>query len=264
MRVIMLTDLEGVSGVVSFEQQTMPANRYYEQAKALLTGEINAAVEGLISEGAEDVVVVDGHGAGGVTFELLHPQARLLHGRPLFSRELRNTWQKNFDVAVIVGQHAMAGVQHGNLNHTQSSTTVDYYKLNGKYIGEIAQAALYSGALGVPVIFLSGDRAACEEAADLIPRIITAAVKEGLTRTSAISMSKEKARELIREKIIQALRNHKSSPIEPLVWPGPFTLEKRFFYSNLADRYDANPLAERIDAHTVQLISNNILDIIYA
>jgi len=104
----MLTDLEGVSGVVSFEQQTMLTSKYYEQAKALLAGEINAAVEGLISEGAEDVVVVDGHGPGAVAFELLHPDARLLHGRPLFSRQFRNNWQKNFDVAVIVGQHAMA------------------------------------------------------------------------------------------------------------------------------------------------------------
>ncbi len=57
----------------------------------------------------------------------------------------------------MIGQHAMAGLRTSNQNHTQNSRRVDYYKLNGKLIGEIAQFSLYNGALGLPMIFLSGE-----------------------------------------------------------------------------------------------------------
>ena len=264
MRVLMMTDLEGVSGVVSFEDQAYPTGKYYEKAKELLTGEVNAAVDGLLSEGVEDVVVMDGHGAGGMIFEMLHPKAKLLHGRPFFCGEKRNIWQKSFDATVMIGQHAMAGVETGNLNHTQNSKAIEYYKLNGKYIGEIAQWALYCGALELPMIFLAGDQAACDEATDLIPQITTADVKQGTSRTSAICLSKESARELICDKIAQAVKNHRSNPIEPLVWPGPYTLEKRFFHSQIPDMFTANPMVKRIDNLSVKIESDNILDIIYA
>ena len=61
MKIYILTDLEGVSGVVSFDEQTSPQGRYYEQAKRLLTGEVNAACEGAFQGGADEVVVLDGH-----------------------------------------------------------------------------------------------------------------------------------------------------------------------------------------------------------
>ena len=83
MKILMMTDLEGVAGVVSFANQTGPDGRYYEAAKKLLTAEVNAAVEGLIEAGVEEILVVDGHGAGAIEFTDLHPAARLLHGRRL-------------------------------------------------------------------------------------------------------------------------------------------------------------------------------------
>ena len=86
MRVLMGTDVEGVAGVVSFDAQSRPTGRYYDQTKRLATAEVNAAVEGLLAAGAEDVLVIDGHGPGGLSFEDIHPEARLLHGRPVAPR----------------------------------------------------------------------------------------------------------------------------------------------------------------------------------
>jgi D-amino peptidase len=86
---------------------------------------------------------------------------------------------KEYDVCMMIGQHAMAGTQLGCMNHTQSSSSVDYYMLNGKLIGEIAQFALQKGALGLPLIFLSGDDIACKEVTDLLPEITTVSVKLG-------------------------------------------------------------------------------------
>jgi len=264
MKIVMMTDLEGVSGVVSFENQGYDTGRYYEPAKKLLTAEINAAIEGMLEAGVEHVLVVDGHGPGAVQFEMLHPAAQLAHGRPLVLRGLFAETITRYDATMMIGQHAMAGTADGALNHTQSSRDVEYYKLNGKPIGEIAQWALYTGALGLPMIFLSGDEAACREVRELIPGITAVAVKTGLSRTYAISCAPAEAQRRIREGAAQAIRRQREKPIQPLIWPGPFVLEKRFLFTETADGSRNNPLVERVDAKTVRLASDQLLDIIYS
>ena len=262
MKVYVGTDIEGVAGVVTFYKQTTPGNPGYPPACKLLTGEINAAVEGMLECGVDDILVCDGHGPGAVNYELLHPAAKLLHGRPLAPRSIRDEIVATYDVCIMIGQHAMAGVARGNMNHTQSSATIDYYRLNGKPIGEIAQFALYQGDLGLPLIFLSGDEAACREAEDLVPDITTAAVKQSLSRNSAISLSIQESHRRIREGVEKALRRQMTDPIPPLVWPGPFTLEKRFFHTDSADAA-AGADAERIDGQTVRIRADRIRDIVY-
>ena len=263
MRVLMGTDVEGVAGVVSFDAQSRPTGRYYDQTKRLATAEVNAAVEGLLAAGAEDVLVIDGHGPGGLFFEDIHPEARLLHGRPVAPRAVRDPFVAECDLCVMIGQHAMAGIARSNQNHTQNSRSIDYYKLNGCYIGEIAQFALDNGALGLPLIFLSGEEAACREAEDLVLGITTAAVKVGLGRNSAISLSAQKARNLIGERIQEAVAIHRVDPLPPLVWEGPYELEKRFFFTDEADAAAAQPGAMRVDDQTVRFCGDDIREIIY-
>jgi D-amino peptidase len=263
MKVIMGTDIEGVAGVVSFTDQAYPDGRYYDAAKKLLTAEINAAADGLLDAGATEIMVFDGHGPGAVHFEDLHPEVKLIHGRPTSPRYVRDRYVKDFDVCVMIGQHAMAGIQTSNMNHTQSSKVIDYYKLNGKLIGETAQFALYHGDFGIPLIFLSGEADACDEAEALIPEITTANVKQGLSRGSAISISAQKSRALIRKKIAEALEKHKTNPIPPLVWESPYILEKRFFHTHEADAAETLPGYERIDGQTVQFKGDNIREVIY-
>ena len=263
MKVYIMTDLEGVAGVVSFEEQVFSDSRYYEAAKALLTAEVNSGVEGLLEMGVEDVLICDGHGPGAIMFEQLHPAAKLIHGRPLAPWR---TWEhilKNYDVCMMIGQHAMAGVATANLNHTINSKSTDYIKLNGKLIGEIGKFALCQGAMGTPIIFLSGDEAACREAEELIPGITTVSVKKALGRNSAISISAPEARRRIREGVKQAIRNHQENPVAPLKWEGPFVLERRFFYTDAADANAAVRGFERVDDQTVRIRSDNILNVIY-
>jgi len=257
------TDLEGVAGVVSFSDQSYPDGRYYDAAKKLLTAEVNAAVDGLLEAGVGDILVSDGHGPGAIWFEDLHPAAKLVHGRPLAPLALRRPIISEYDACVMIGQHAMAGTAAGNQNHTQSSRTVDYYELNGVRIGEIAQFALHQGALGLPLLFLSGDEAACAEAEELVPQSTTVAVKKGLGRGSAISLSAQESRRRIREGTKQAIQRHAEHPIPPLTWPGPYVLEKRFFFTHDADASAAQPGAVRVDSQTVRLHSDSILEIIY-
>ena len=256
MNVFIMTDLEAVAGVSSFLEHTYPEAKYYDECKKLLTAEVNAAVDGLLEAGAKDVLVMDGHGPGGMWFQDLHVEARLIHGRPLDPKWI--DLLEDRDVAMFIGQHAMAGVQDGNLNHTMSSQHVDYYKLNGELIGEIAHFALVAGSYGVPTIYLSGDEAACREIEALIPGVITTAVKKGLSRNSTISVSAEKAHQMIREGARQAVEHHLKDPIAPLVWDGPFELEKRYFQSDFADDYAKREGIERIDSQTIRIRSDDI------
>jgi D-amino peptidase len=161
-------------------------------------------------------------------------------------------------MALMVGQHAMAGTPDGNLNHTQNSRAIEYYQLNGRAIGEIAQFALTCGAVGVPLVFLSGDAAACREAEELIPSVTTAAVKQGIGRGTAISLSGPKARQLIRNRVRTAVESHTRTPIRPLVWEAPYVLDIRFFTTDLADTHPG----ERIDPRTVRQRAQDILEII--
>ena len=101
------------------------------------------------------------------------------------------------------------------------------------------------------------------EAKKLISDITIAEVKKGLSRNSAISLSKEKSREKIREKAKLAIINHKANPVEPLKWSGPFTLEKRFFTSMTADQSCGSEW-QRIDSQTIRRTSDSILEIIYS
>ena len=263
MKILLMTDLEGVAGVVSFEDQAFSSGRYYDAAKKLLTAEVNAAVDGLLQAGVEEVLVVDGHGPGAIQFEDLHPAARLLHGRPLAPWASLARIFETCDAGMMIGQHAMAGVQTSNMSHTQNSRAIDYYKLNGRKIGEIAQFALFCGALGVPMIFLSGEEDACQEAQALIPGIVTASVKQGLGRGSAISLSAPEARRRICAGAKQAVEQQRSSPIPPLVWEGPFVLEIRYFSTSDADARAAQPGVERIDPQIVRIAGTSIIDIIY-
>ena len=74
MRVHVLSDIEGVAGIVKWAQ-TGGDQTLYHEGRRLYTEEINAAVRGAKSAGATEIVVMDCHGAGGdYTFDSLLPE----------------------------------------------------------------------------------------------------------------------------------------------------------------------------------------------
>src|ERR1051325_10339342 len=123
MRVLIMSDMEGVSGIVVWDQVNGGAP-LYQEARRLYTEEINAAVRGAKAAGATEIVVVDCHGAGGdYTFNSLLPD--LLDPACEFVVQSRWTGYTEFleqgcDAALLVGMHAMAGTPDGVLSHTVS------------------------------------------------------------------------------------------------------------------------------------------------
>ncbi|NLD42385.1 MAG: M55 family metallopeptidase [Chloroflexi bacterium] len=182
MKVYIMTDMEGVAGIQDSENWCRPpgspgSGRYYEMGKALLTREVNAAVEGLFEAGATEILVADGHGAGGLQPLLLDERVHLLRGWP---RGWPLELDASFGAVVWIGQHAKACTPFAHLAHTQSFRYIDQ-SINGLSVGEFGQFALCAGELGIPAIFGCGDEAFCQEAKALVPAIETVAVKRGIT-----------------------------------------------------------------------------------
>jgi D-amino peptidase len=234
MRIFLMTDMEGVCGVLDHENWALPESPHYNQGKRLLTLEVNAAIEGFYSAGASSVLVVDGHEGGGIDQELLDRRTLLLHG---FPGPFPFGLDRGFDAMAWVGQHAKAGTDHAHYPHTDGFNVVDL-RINGVSVGELGRMAMCGAFLGVPAIFASGDDALCREARDLIPEIETASVKRGLaagsgddldaesyrkSRTAALHLHPEKAREVIRNGAAAALarlrENRQGFPLVPVTAP---------------------------------------------
>src|SRR5436309_15668065 len=76
MKVFIVSDMEGVAGIVKWAQTDGTAGDVaYHEGRVLYTEEINAAVRGAKRAGATEIVVMDCHGAGkGWTFNSLIPE----------------------------------------------------------------------------------------------------------------------------------------------------------------------------------------------
>ncbi len=236
MRVMLMTDLEGVAGVRCADGWLTPGDRFYTVGCRLLTEEINAVVDGLFAGGATYVQVADGHGYGAIDIELLDPRVDYARGWPGgFPFGLDASYQG----IAWVGQHAKASTPFSHIAHTQSFKYIDL-KLNGVSIGEFGQLAMCAAELGVPAFFAAGEQALTEEAEALVPGIVTCPVKRGVTpgtgetctteeygrrNSGAVHMHPRRARAALRlaaEAAVQKLRRNPPSLI-PL--RGPFELE---------------------------------------
>lgn len=186
-----VTDMEGVGGVNNADEQLLPGQRRYDESRRLLIGELNAAIKGLFEAGAGQVVVWDGHdGSRSLSIADIDPAAELIQGRPTPANYYLQ--DRRYDGILFVGQHAMAGAKDGVLAHSQSFR-VKRISLNGRSVGEIGQVAAIAGYFHIPVIMLAGDQAACDEILELQPKAETVAVKRGVGRASALSLSHEEA-----------------------------------------------------------------------
>src|SRR5579872_2546451 len=112
--IFLITDAEGVAGNCR-QHQTDPKDA---ELRALLTGEINAAVDGFFDGGADEVLVWDGHdGSQTLSALTIHPRARLLIGKLPPSM----TFERRYAALAFVGQHARANRQGGIMAHSFSS-----------------------------------------------------------------------------------------------------------------------------------------------
>jgi D-amino peptidase len=220
VRVHVISDMEGVAGIVKW-QQVAGGEKLYDEGRALYTEEINAAVRGAKAAGATEIVVMDCHGAGGaydfnsLLPELLDPACEYVVQQEW--TEYTNFLESGCDAALFVGMHAMAGTADGVLSHTVSGQAWQSLSFNGRLVGETGINAALCGHWGTPVVLVTGDRAVCAEAKELLgDRLTTVEVKEGIGRFSARMKTPREARDLIETAAQKALSDLSAvAPYDP-------------------------------------------------
>jgi D-amino peptidase len=219
VRVHVISDMEGVAGIVKW-QQVSGGEKLYDEGRVLYTEEINAAARGAKAAGATEIVVMDCHGAGGaydfnsLLPELLDPDCEYVVQEEW--TEYTGFLESGCDAALLVGMHAMAGAADGVLSHTVSGQAWQNLRFNGTPVGETGINAALCGHWGVPVVLVTGDRAVCAEARELLDGVTTVEVKEGLGRFSARMKTPQRARELIEEGAKKALSDLSAvAPYDP-------------------------------------------------
>ncbi|MDD2486259.1 MAG: M55 family metallopeptidase [bacterium] len=251
MKIYVCTDLEGISGVVNFDQSGRDGKGVeYERARRLLTNEINTVVDACKEAGVEKIVVNDGHGSGyNFIIEELHPEGEYIIGGN--RKRSFEGMDDDSDGVIFLGYHAMAGTENGILDHTQSSRSWYNYQINGISMGEVGQHAVLAGHKKIPVILVTGDTAVCKEAKELLPDVETVAVKEGYSRTCARIIPPLKTQAMIREGVKKSLGRIKTMRPYEIEFPARIRIE--FQATDIADSYERNDWT-RINGTTVEKI----------
>jgi len=258
MKILIGADMEGISGIVHWDQVD-PKHKEYDRTRRLMTGDVNAAIRGAYEAGAAEVVVSDGHGdARNILIEELDGRARLNSGSPSPWAMVQGI-DSGVSAAMFVGYHARVGARNAILDHTWSSSCVMNVRVNGRAVGEIGWNAAVCGHFGVPVILISGDQTACEEATELLGPIETAVVKQASGRMAAECLSPEAAQTRICEaarRAVERLRDGQAP--QPLRVETPIHAAVELTHSDMADRATILPGVRRPEGKWVEFHADDM------
>jgi D-amino peptidase len=255
MKVYVLVDAEGISGVVNNDLQVKPDSPRYEETRRLFMSDLNAAIEGAFDGGADDIVVYDMHYWGtNVILGEIHPKAKVVLGKPPKIDPPAGI-DERVDALFMVGYHAMAEVEGALLSHTYT-LDMKALRLNGVLMGEIGLEAAIAGCKGVPLAFLSGDDAAMREAEDLLGDLEGACVKRGTGPKSALCLPLKKSYSLIHKKAKAAakrLEDFTPYRVEP-----PYRIEIEFYGETSAAKAAAVKGVRREGERAISLIDGDL------
>jgi len=263
MKILIAVDMEGITGVVNFDQVT-PTHSEYDRFRRLMTADVNAAVRGAFAAGADEVIVSDGHWDGtNILIELLDGRASLNSGTPRPYSMIEGI-DTGIDGVLFVGYHARAGTPDAILDHTWSSSRVNNLWLapaggSAQPMGEIGLNGAVCGHFGAPVLMISGDQSACAEAAAIFPGIVTAVVKQARGRTAAQCLHPTESVELIEQSAARGVDHLLSEPPpKPFRLEPPVTVTVEFVKSEMADAASLMPGASRAEGRCVTFVARDM------
>lgn len=258
LKIYISVDLEGVAGVVTADQLG-PGGFEYERFRHFMTNETLAAVTAANQSGATEIVVSDSHGNGeSLLIEEFPKNVRIVRSWPRHGGMMAGL-DSTFDGALFIGYHASTTNMRGVRAHTFSSAHLTRVSLNGNAVTEGEFNAAYAGAVGVPVIFASGDDAALEELKSRLGNIETAETKKNLSFHSAETLTPEASCEKIGAGVKAALaRLHE---FKPYVVKTPVTLEISFKNYTPAQMISYLRSVQRVDSHTIRFVGKDMAEV---
>ncbi|MFD0164729.1 M55 family metallopeptidase [Streptomyces decoyicus] len=248
MRIYISADMEGITGLVDADD-VQPGGRDYERGRQMMAEDVNAAVRGAVAAGATDIVVNDAHGPmRNLVPEALHPQARLIRGRPKNMGMLEGL-TPGHDAMICVGYHSRAGTL-GVLSHSFMGHEIEDIWLDGRPVGEIGLAHATAATLGVPLVALTGDDSACAETTAWDDSVTAVAVKSAHDRFAAELRPAAEARQAIEEAVITGLSAYPRKAPTPI--SNSSTLTVRWQSATVASTLLGIPGVTSVDSRTVE------------
>lgn len=253
MRVMISADMEGATGVTC-PQDVEPHAAGWDRFRKLFTADTNAVALGLLDAGIDDIVINEAHATmRNILLEDLDERVRLLTGRhkPLgMMQGIQET-----DAVVFLGYHAGAG-EKGVLSHTYLGNAILGVWLDGVPASEGYLNAELAKEHGVPVIMVTGDDKACEDALRYAPNAERVAVKEYVSRYAAICLPPAKTFKLQREAAVRAASL--AGRVEPTV--APHLIEVEFDAVQLADAAAIIPTVEHTGERRIAFQASTMTD----
>jgi D-amino peptidase len=256
MKIFISADIEGITGVTHWNEtdlQHQESQLFREQ----MTAEVAAACEGAIQAGATEIWIKDAHDSGrNILASRLPLEARLIRGWAPHPLIMVQELDKTFQGVVFIGYHSWGGAGTSPLAHTLTTKLVNI-TINDRYASEFMIHAYAAAYLGVPSVFISGDKGICEEAAELVPQIGTLAVKEGVG-DSTVNIHPGLAVSRIREGVNKAVHGKMECNLPTL--PDHFKATIQYREQHAAYLYGFFPGAKQINPNTVQFESSDYFE----
>ena len=211
MNVFISADIEGTCGIAVWPETERSTPQDYVPFQKQMTREVRGACDGILAaDKSAQIFVKDAHDSARNLDPAALPEcARIMRGwtgDPLSMMSGLDTG--DFGAVVFTGYHAWASSGGNPLSHTMNLRN-EYVTLNGVKMSEFMMNAYTAGYYGVPVVFLSGDKALCDFAREFIPGITAVAVNEGRGGAS-VSIHPDVAVKEIREGCKKAVKNAKN------------------------------------------------------
>ncbi|MBQ6325910.1 MAG: M55 family metallopeptidase [Clostridia bacterium] len=259
MKLFISADIEGVAGLAMYDEANKAQAPYAAFAKEM-TDEVLAACEAAHAAGADEIVVKDGHGDFSNIDPLRMPgYVTLIRGKGGHPYNMMTGIDESFDGVLYIGYHAPAGNPHFAMSHTSTGNSL-FIRLNGAYMSEFMLNSYTAASLGVPVLFIAGDREICRQAKELVPGIETAVTKWG-TGSATFCVAREEVLARIADGVKAAL----SMPFPaPLPLPEKFVYEPTYKDWKKAYQMSFFPGMRQVDAFTNRLESDSWMDIVTA
>lgn len=260
MKLFISADIEGCAGV-ALTDETHKNEAVYRAFAKQMTKEVAAACEAAHDAGADEIVVKDGHGDASNIDPLMMPDyVTLIRGKSGHPYNMMSGLDGSFDGVMYIGYHAPAGDPGFAISHTSTGNSL-YIRLNGNYMSEFMLNSYTAASHGVPVLFVSGDRAICGMAKDMVKDITTAVTKSGLGG-STYCEAPGKVLESIRRGVKQALSGDLSRCRVEL--PASFTYEVTFKDWKKAYQMSFYPGMKAVDTFTDRLETSRWMDVVTA
>lgn len=256
MKVYISVDIEGITGVTNWNETTLKHPEHGWAANQM-DKETIAACEGALAAGVKEIYIKDAHdSARNIDLSKLPEEAILIRGWTSTPESMMAGIDESFDACVLIGYHSASGEDGNPLAHTFNNSSVSHIKLNGKLVSEFTLNSYVAAHYNVPVVFLSGDKMICESAKKVVPAIETVAVKEGLAGAT-FNINPDLSCKYISEGVKKAILNKENCKIE---LPEEFKLEIRYKEHMNAHRASFYPGARKVDAHTVEYVAKDVLE----